>query len=81
MSKIKVRRNRMKQIGDASCIFSCAGGKCEILLFVCTLVNALVLQGETPPAQVAQCQDHLGHKYKSRDAVTKSRWHKGIDLH
>ena len=23
------------------------------------------MEGKTPPAQVAQCQDHLGHKYRS----------------
>ena len=34
-------------------------------LFVCTLVNALVLQGKTPLVQVEQCQDHFGHKYRS----------------
>ena len=32
---------------------------------LCALVNVLVLQGKTPPVQVAQCQDHLGHKYRS----------------
>ena len=33
-----------------------------------TLTGVFLLIGgrETPPAQVAQCQDHLQHKYRSR---------------
>ena len=28
-------------------------------------VPTRLVEGKTPPAQVAQCQDHLGHKYRS----------------
>ena len=48
-------------------------------LFVCMLVNVLVVQGKTP-MQVAQHQDHTGHKYKSRMQY-QMQVAQGQDLH
>ena len=50
--------------------------------FVWTLVNVLVLQGRTPPAQVAhvQCQDHLEHKFTAGCRI-EMQVAQGHDLH
>ena len=39
------------------------------------------MEGNTPPAQVAQCQDHLGHKSIGAGCSNQMQVAQGQDLH
>ena len=39
------------------------------------------MEGKTPPAQVAQCQDHLGHKCIGAGCSDQMQLAQGQDLH
>ena len=36
-----------------------------MMMMMMMMMMIMVVKGKTSPTQVAQCQDHLGHKYRS----------------